>query len=208
MYGEFKGIKIWGNDSNDKIVLAGGGVKNINEIATSYKTITDAHKFLDKDGAIQFGSGGGIANAPSNHFYEMVGFTHSNKNWGFVIAKNIDEDDKTLYIKQVINGSYKDWFQLKSISGVGTAISLNWTATVEHQNNTIFVENSLSIELGQLQNMGSISFRKTFDGGNVTFTCNGKQIIYTSGNLFNGGEGSTTTVSIWSNKCYIDIRNI
>jgi hypothetical protein len=208
VYGEFKGIKIWGNDSNDKIVLAGGGVKNINEIAPSYKTITDAHKFLDKDGAIQFGSGNSIANAPSNHFYEMVGFTHSNKNWGFIIAKNIDEDDKTLYIKQVINGSYKDWFQLKSVRSVVAAISSNWTATVEHQNNTIFVENSLSIELGQLQNMGSISFRKTFDGGNVTFTCNGKQIIYTSGNLFNGGDGSTATVSIWNNKCYIDIRDI
>nr|DAX26178.1 MAG TPA: hypothetical protein [Caudoviricetes sp.] len=208
VYGEFKGIKIWGNDSNDKIVLAGGGVKNINEIAPSYKTITDAHKLLDKDGAIQFGSGNSIANAPSNHFYEMVGFTHSNKNWGFIIAKNIDEDDKTLYIKQVINGSYKDWFQLKSVRSVVAAISSNWTATVEHQNNTIFVENSLSIELGQLQNMGSISFRKTFDGGNVTFTCNGKQIIYTSGNLFNGGDGSTATVSIWNNKCYIDIRDI
>lgn len=174
----------------------------------SYKTITDAHKFLDKDGAIQFGSGGGIANAPSSHFYEMIGFTHSNKNWGFIIAKNIDEDDKTLYIKQVINGSYKDWFQLKSVSSVGTAISSNWTATVEHQNNTIFVENSLSIELGQLQNMGSISFRKVFAGGSVTFNCSGKQIIYTNDSSFNGGNGSTAVVSIYGNKCYIDIRNI
>ena len=56
--------------------------------------------------------------------------------------------------------------------------------------------------------MGSISFRKVFAGGNVTFNCSGKQIIYTSGNLFNGGDGSTATVSIWNNKCYIDIRNI
>jgi hypothetical protein len=174
----------------------------------SYKTITDAHKFLDKDGAIHFGSGSGIANSPGNYFYEMIGFTHSNKNWGFIIAKNIDEDDKTLYIKQVINGSYKDWFQLKSVSSVGTAISSNWTATVEHQNNTIFVENSLSIELRQLQNMGSISFRKVFAGGSVTFNCSGKQIIYTNDSSFNGGDGSTAVVSIYGNKCYIDIRNI
>ena len=208
VYGEFKGIKIWGNDSNDKIVLAGGGVKNINEIAPSYKTITDAHKFLDKDGAIQFGSGSSIANAPSSHFYEMVGFTHSNKKWGFIIAKNIDEDDKTLYVKQAINDNYTDWFQLKSVSSVGTAISSNWTATVEHQNNTIFVENSLSIELRQLQNMGSISFRKVFAGGSVTFNCSGKQIIYTNDSSFNGGDGSTAVVSIYGNKCYIDIRNI
>jgi len=208
VYGEFKGIKIWGNDSNDKIVLAGGGVKNINEIAPSYKTITDAHKFLDKDGAIQFGSGGGIANAPSNHFYEMVGFTHSNKNCGFIIAKNIDEDDKTLYIKQVINGSYKDWFQFKNTSGVGTAISSNWTATVEHQNNTIFVENSLSIDLRQLQNMGSISFIKTFDGGGVTFTCGSKALIYPFDSQFNGKDGSTAVVTIYGNKCYIRINNV
>ena len=73
-----------------------------------YKTITDAHTFLDKDGSIHFGSGSGITNAPSSSFYEMVGFTHNSKNWGFIIAKNIDVDDKRLYIKQIIDGlSYK-----------------------------------------------------------------------------------------------------
>jgi hypothetical protein len=261
---------------------------------SEYNTITDAHKFLDKDGAIHFGSNGGIANAPSNHFYEMVGFTHSNKNWGFIIAKNIDEDDKTLYIKQVINGSYKEWFKIteqqfehggflisqlnddkfrktgvyhvttpgigsgllvsfraggststlelyKSHWSAGTRLSVrntidgsrfnddnggfrdlawyddvirvgveryDWTVTKEYQNSVVFIPRSGFIELNQLEHLSSISFRKTFDGGNVTFTCNGKQIIYTSGNLFNGGDGSTATVSIWNNKCYIDIRNI
>lgn len=72
----------------------------------------------------------------------------------------------------------------------------------------VFIPRSGFIELNQLEHLSSISFRKTFDGDNVTFTCNGKQIIYTSGNLFNGGDGSTATVSIWNNKCYIDIRNI
>ena len=98
VYGEFKGIKLFGNDDNNKVVLAGGGVKDINEIAPSYKTITDAHKFLDKDGAIHFGSGSGIANAPGSYFYEMVGFTHSSKNWGFIIAKNLDVNDRKLYV--------------------------------------------------------------------------------------------------------------
>ena len=92
---------------------------------------------------------------------------------------------------------------------VGAVIGSNWTATTEHQNNTIFVENSLNIELNQIKNLGSISFRKVFDGGEVTFSCAGKTIIYTSSdNKLNGGDGSTAVVSIYNNKCYIDIRNI
>ena len=90
----------------------------------------------------------------------------------------------------------------------GAAIGSNWTAVVEHQNNTIFVENSLSIELNQLQNMGSISFIKTFDTGAVTFTCAGKNIIYPFDNTFNGKKGSTAVVSIHYNDCYIRISNV
>ena len=173
-----------------------------------YKTITDAHTLLDEDAAICFGSGSNITNAPSSHYYEMFGVTHSHRGWGFIIAKNIDADDKTLYVKQVIGGSYKDWFQLKSVSRVGASISSNWTAVVEHQNNIVFVENSLNIELGQLQNMGSISFIKTFDGGNVTFTCIGKTIKYPFDNQFNGKDGSTAVATVYGNKCYIRISNV
>lgn len=90
----------------------------------------------------------------------------------------------------------------------GAAIGSNWTAVVEHQNNTIFVENSLNIELNQLQNMGSISFIKTFDAGAVTFTCAGKNIIYPFDNQFNGKKGSTAVVSIHDNDCYIRISNV
>lgn len=90
----------------------------------------------------------------------------------------------------------------------GAAIGSNWTAIVEHQNNTIFVENSLNIELNQLQNMGSISFIKTFDTGAVTFTCTEKNIIYPFDNTFNGKKGSTAVVSIHDNDCYIRISNV
>lgn len=173
----------------------------------SYKTITDAHKFLDKDGAIHFGSGSGIANAPGSYFYEMVGFTHSSKGWGFIIAKNLDINDRKLYVKQVISSTYTDWFEL---NGNSENISIRNYIECNHGNNgsIIFVETSLTIQLKDLISLDSVSFRKVFPGGNVTFTCDGKQIIYTSGNLFNGGDGSTATVSIWNNKCYIDIRNI
>lgn len=207
VYGEFKGIKIWGNDDNNKVVLAGGGVKNINEISPSYTTITDAHTFLDKDGAIHFGSGSNIANAPDSSFYEMVGFTHSHKNWGFIIAKNLDINDSKLYVKQVIAGSYTGWFEL---NGNSENISIRTYIECNHNQNgsVIFVEKSVTIQLKDLVSLDCVSFRKVFAGGQVTFTCDGKQIIYTGDTAFNGGDGSTAVVSIWNNKCYIDIRNV
>lgn len=209
IYGEFKGIRIWGNDSDDKVVLAGGGVKNINEIAPSYKTITDAHKFLDKDGTIHFGSGSGIANAPSSSFYEMIGFTHSSKNWGFIIAKNLDEDDKSLFVKQVIGGSYKEWFKIKENDPVGNIINGTRQILPNEADKVIFITNSIdNCALNVLSNKCSVSFRKVFDGGYVNFTCLGKNIIYTGDNQFNGKKGSTAVVSIYENDCYIDIRNI
>ncbi|WP_404981338.1 hypothetical protein [Capnocytophaga granulosa] len=93
-------------------------------------------------------------------------------------------------------------------SRVGGNIVSNWEATANWQNGVIFVRNSLNIELNKIQHMGNISFRKVFDGGQVTFTCAGKTIIYTGDNAFNGGDGSTAVVSIYGNKCYIDIRNV
>ena len=84
----------------------------------------------------------------------------------------------------------------------------DWTVTKEYQNRIVFVPRSGFIELHTIEHLGSVSFRKVFAGGQVTFTCQGKQIIYTGDNAFNGGDGSTAVVSIWNNKCYIDIRNI
>lgn len=87
-------------------------------------------------------------------------------------------------------------------------IRYDWDATKEHQNNTVFVNQSGYIELNQLENLSSMSFRKVFSNGSVEFRCSGKQIIYTGDNQFNGKDGSTAVVSIYENKCYIDIRNI
>lgn len=105
-------------------------------------------------------------------------------------------------------GAFRELAWYSDVYGAGAAISSNWTAIVEHQNNTIFVENSLNVELGQLQNMGSISFIKTFDGGNVTFTCAGKTIKYPFDNQFNGKDGSTAVATVYGNKCYIRISNV
>lgn len=84
----------------------------------------------------------------------------------------------------------------------------NWTATREYQNSIVFVPISGFIELHMIEHLGSVSFRKVFAGGQVTFTCTGKTIIYTGDNNFNGGDGSTAVVSVYGNKCYIDIRNV
>lgn len=80
--------------------------------------------------------------------------------------------------------------------------------THAHSNTTIFLTVSNSVDLSGLENLDCVSFRKVFAGGNVTFTCTGKTIIYTGDNSFNGGDGSTAVVSVYGNKCYIDIRNV
>ena len=82
------------------------------------------------------------------------------------------------------------------------------TLTHAHNNATIFLEGIMGVDLSGLEDLDCVSFRKVFAGGAVTFSCAGKTIIYTGDNAFNGGDGSTAVVSIWKNKCYIDIRNV
>jgi hypothetical protein len=106
------------------------------------------------------------------------------------------------------NGAFRDLAWYGDVYRVGAEIGSNWTAVEQWQNGVIFVSTSLNIDLSFLKNMGNMSFRKVFAGGTVTFTCTGKTIIYTGDNSFNGGDGSTAVVSIYGNKCYIDIRNI
>ena len=75
--------------------------------------------------------------------------------------------------------------------------------------NIVYVTaNTSNCDLQLIPSGYSVAFRKVFAGGQVTFTCSGKNIIYTGDTAFNGGDGSTAVVSVWNNKCYIDIRNI
>ena len=106
------------------------------------------------------------------------------------------------------NGNFRDLAWYGDVYRVGAEIGSNWAAVEQWQNGVIFVSTSLNIDLSFLKNMGNMSFRKVFAGGTVTFTCTGKTIIYTGDNAFNGGDGSTAVVSIYGNKCYIDIRNV
>lgn len=130
----------------------------------------------------------------------------------YVFHQNVIVNSTIEWIKLERGNTPTDWTPAPEdfiqTERAGAAIGSNWTAVVEHQNNTIFVENSLSIELNQLQNMGSISFIKTFDNGAVTFTCAGKTIIMKGDTQFNGSKGSTAVVSIHNNDCYIRISNV
>ena len=211
IYGEFKGIKLWGQ-SNEGVVLAGGGVKELSEISVSYKNITDAHTFLDKDGAIHFGSGHGITNAPSTHYYEMFGVTHSSRNWGFIIAKNIDVDDKTLYIKQIISGQYKDWFKLQSneefckIKHLENVSSYNITLA---DNGKIFhVKGGCVFNYNTMPELCSISIRKVSDNGEITFV-GSRPSISNGGDKLNGKKGSTAVIDYGlEDQIFIDFRNV
>ena len=91
---------------------------------------------------------------------------------------------------------------------VGSLITGDVSLNKNHQNLIFFVTANANIDVNGLGDLGSSSFRKVFNEGMVTFTCAGKNIIYTGDNTFNGKKGSTAVVSIYDNDCYIDIRNV
>jgi len=100
-----------------------------------------------------------------------------------------------------------DWTPAPEDVRIATEIS--GERQVLPDNNIVYVTaNTSNCDLQLIPSGYSVAFRKVFAGGQVTFTCTGKQIIYTGDTSFNGGDGSTAVVSVWNNKCYIDIRNI
>ena len=90
--------------------------------------------------------------------------------------------------------------------GYDTSTSVVLPATTV--NDTVFVKASITLGLENIPDKGSVSFLKTFDGGSVTFICAGKNIVYNGDNAFDGKDGSTATVTIFENKCYIRIANV
>ena len=222
--GQFMHLYIIGNGSSDKlntvrkIKLEKGNTptdwspapEDLESEIPQYKTITDVHTFLDKDGSIHFGSGSAISNAPSSHFYEMVGFTHSSKQWGFIIAKNIDSDDKRLYVKQVIGGIYKEWFTLEDRSSERTinvtTSTFDITSNVVGQ--TAHIANDCVLNFNTMPELTTFAVRKVYDGGSVTFS-GSIPPIYTGDTVLNGKKGSTAIIDYGlNNQVFIDIRNV
>ena len=99
--------------------------------------------------------------------------------------------------------------QIKSLTTSQVSKEINSNSVVDKswygQNFNVLA--SCQIDLTPMENNHNISFRKCFAGSVVTFQAD-KQIIFTSDNQFNGGDGSTAVVSTANNKIYIDIRNI
>ena len=110
-------------------------------------------------------------------------------------------------VKFEIGDKATDWSPAPEDIRIATEIS--GERQIFPDENIVYVTaNTNNCDLQLIPSGYSVAFRKVFAGGQVTFTCDGKQIIYTGDNQFNGGDGSTAVVSIWNNKCYIDIRNI
>ena len=99
--------------------------------------------------------------------------------------------------------------QIKSLTTSQVSKEINSNSVVDKswygQNFNVLA--SCQIDLTPMENNHNISFRKCFAGSVVTFQAD-KQIVFTSDNQFNGGDGSTAVVSTANNKIYIDIRNI
>ena len=137
--------------------------------------------------------------------------TASNKKlYIFTIHNNVIVDSTIEWIKLERGNTPTDWTPAPEdlLVSNNARASSSITLTRAHNNATIFLEGPTGVDMTGLGNLDSVSFRKVFAGGAVTFTCAGKTIIYTGDNAFNGGDGSTAVVSIWNQKCYIDIRNV
>lgn len=94
------------------------------------------------------------------------------------------------------------------ILGRCSEINSDWEVSENYFGQTINIKKQLNVNLVPLENNYNISFRKCFNGGEVTFTTKGRTVVFTGDNKFNGGDGSTCVVSAAADKLYIDIRNV
>lgn len=109
--------------------------------------------------------------------------------------------------KVEIGNTPTDWSAAPEDIKIGTV--MNGTRQVLPYEDVVYVTTTVpNCDLQLVPDRGSVAFRKVFTGGSVTFTCLGKTIVYTGDTDFNGGDGSTAVVSVYGNKCYIDIRNV
>lgn len=97
---------------------------------------------------------------------------------------------------------------LPTFIGTCGQISGVWAITPAWYGRHINIVANSTVNLSSMAPNQTITFRKCYTGGAVTFNTTGKTVVYTSGNTFNGGDGSTAFISTSTNKMYIDIKNI
>ena len=155
---------------------------------------------------IRLGGGGGIyVNFPANSSASSLEFFKPNWYPATRIGVRNSVDSSRFNDD---NGKFRDLAWYDDVLRAGVECTQNTTLQKVHQNQTLFVTVPCNIELNTIDDLSSVSFRKVFDSGVVSFSCNGKNIIYTADNQFNGKKGSTAVISRYGNDCYIDIRNI
>lgn len=136
------------------------------------------------------------------------GHVADNKTfWVWVYDGSTVIESTIEWIKLERGNTATDWTPAPEDIRIATEIS-GERQIFPNENIVYVTANTNNCDLQLIPSGYSVAFRKVFAGGQVTFTCLGKQIIYTGDNAFNGGDGSTAVASIWNNKCYIDIRNI
>ena len=84
----------------------------------------------------------------------------------------------------------------------------DWYYNLDYLGGTVIIETSCIVRLDKVPSGYSGSILKYGNNNNITFSCEGKQIIYTGDNQLNGKDGSTATFTIYKNKCYIRISNV
>lgn len=166
----------------------------------------------------QFDKGNGIY---QNTFVwrtrNQYGISDNKTLYIWTYHSNVDVESTIEWIKLERGNKATDWTpapedieeQIKSLTTSQVSKEINSNSVVDKswygQNFNVLA--SCQINLNPMENNHNISFRKCFAGSVVTFQAD-KQIIFTSDNQFNGGDGSTAVVSTANNKIYIDIRNI
>ena len=217
------------------LALNTGSIGEINISNTSSTVISGIMEKLQKDelcmlsfdartelpntkSLLHIESYGDNSTVPGQRFVEVKGDKYKRYS---VYVKLIDISNKNLFVwltekeSNVLIKDFKlyrgtqieDWSPAPEDIRIATEIS-GVRQILPHENIVYATANTNNCDLQLIPSGYSVAFRKVFAGGQVTFTCLGKQIIYTGDNAFNGGDGSTAVVSIWNNKCYIDIRNI
>ena len=159
-------------------------------------------------GTLQIGSNSGAIHfrksSPTMSGWEMNPTIIFDLNNGVITAYKFVKQGSTGNHILMGDGSHQ---HIKILGRCGE-INRDWTVGENWYGQTINIKNQLNVNLVPLENNYNISFRKCFNGGEVTFTTTGKTVVFTGDNKFNGGDGSTCVVSAAADKLYIDIRNI
>lgn len=134
--------------------------------------------------------------APLHHTHNEYALRTHRHNWD-------DIDGKPTNIV-----TYENVKEIIGRVGIPIGDHQIYTVSKEQLNNIIFAKSDATIDCSQIPHLGSVSAIKVYDGGQVNFTCNGKNIIYKGDAAFNGQGGSTAVVSVYDNNCFVRISNV